>query len=161
MKRLSAELGAPRLFQIVYVLGKDGLSFDVSWFDKDASRLTEAIYLRLYPANGALTLTKLGEDIAPCTIASKGGRNLHAVRNIRLATQKDAFRFVNYHSPLISVGKGKILEFDNKLEDFSKNGISYVLYNNVWGTNFPLWYEENARFGFKITDEKTFNMAEI
>ena len=46
--------------------------------------------------------------------------------------------------------KGKILEFDNKKEDIRKDGISFVLYNNVWGTNFPLWYEQNARFEFKI-----------
>ena len=44
----------------------------------------------------------------------------------------------------------KILEFDNRIEDVKKDGISFVLYNNVWGTNFPLWYEDNARFGFKL-----------
>lgn len=35
-----------------------------------------------------------------------------------------------------------------------KDGISYVLYDNVWGTNFPLWYEDNARFDFVIAPEK-------
>ena len=38
---------------------------------------------------------------------------------------------------------------DNEFEKLS-DGISYVLYNNVWGTNFPLWYEENAHFEFVI-----------
>jgi hypothetical protein len=41
------------------------------------------------------------------------------------------------------------IEFNNKFEKLS-DGISYVLYNNVWGTNFPLWYEENAHFEFLI-----------
>lgn len=50
----------------------------------------------------------------------------------------------------MSFGGGKILEFDNKLEDIRKDGISFVLYNNVWGTNFPLWYEDNAKFSFNI-----------
>lgn len=160
-EKLCSELGAPRLFTVAYTLKADGLSFDVSWFDKDASRLTEAIFLRLYPANGKLTLTKLGESIDPYSVVSKGGRNLHAVRNIRLDAENGAYRFINYHSPLVSVGRGKILEFDNKFEDFSKNGISFVLYDNVWGTNFPLWYEDNASFSFKITDEKAFNTAEF
>uniref|UniRef100_UPI003AEF179F hypothetical protein n=1 Tax=Ruminococcus sp. TaxID=41978 RepID=UPI003AEF179F len=52
--------------------------------------------------------------------------------------------------PLLSLGKGKILEYDNKIENAKKDGISYVLYDNVWGTNFPLWYEDNAMFSFKI-----------
>ena len=55
------------------------------------------------------------------------------------------------HSPLVSFGRGKILEFDNKFESVRKDGISFVLHNNVWGTNFPLWYEDNAKFTFKIT----------
>ena len=38
----------------------------------------------------------------------------------------------------------------NKNEDIEKDGISFVLYNNVWGTNFPLWYEDNASFDFEI-----------
>ncbi len=57
---------------------------------------------------------------------------------------------VNAHSPLVSFGKGKILEFDNRNESVKKDGISFVLENNVWGTNFPLWYEDNARFLFEI-----------
>jgi hypothetical protein len=24
----------------------------------------------------------------------------------------------------------------------------FNLYNNVWGTNFPMWYEDDARFRF-------------
>ena len=36
------------------------------------------------------------------------------------------------------------------LESVEKDGISFVLQNNVWGTNFPLWHEQNAKFTFKI-----------
>ena len=39
---------------------------------------------------------------------------------------------------------------DVDIQDIAKDGLSYVLYNNVWGTNFPLWYEDNARFVFRI-----------
>lgn len=150
-KKLCEQLGAPRLMQIAYTLTENGLTFDVSWFNKDASRLTEAIYLRIFPAGKKLALKKLGCEIDPTSVVSKGGRNLSAVENIIL---DESFSIVNYHSPLISVGRGKILEFDNKFEDFTKDGISYVLYDNVWGTNFPLWYEDNARFCFEI-NEKT------
>jgi hypothetical protein len=26
----------------------------------------------------------------------------------------------------------------------------FLLHDNVWGTNFPLWYEDDARFRFSI-----------
>ncbi|MCD7774038.1 MAG: DUF5054 domain-containing protein [Clostridiales bacterium] len=147
---LSSELGAPRIIQLVYRLEKTGLSVELSWFEKDANRLSEAVYLRMFPAHGDFILRKTGTDVDPNTVVRGGGRNLHAVQYSKLKTDKNVYRFTNFHSPLISIGKGKILEYDNKLEDIDKDGIAYVLQDNVWGTNFPLWYEDNACFKFEI-----------
>ncbi len=145
-KKLCDELGAPRLIQAVYTLTESGVDVDVSWFDKDANRLTEAIYLNLFPNTDSVELTKLGGKVKPEEVTLNGSRNLHAVQSVGF----DGCEIVNLHSPLVSFGRGKILEFDNKLESVRKDGISFVLQNNVWGTNFPLWYEDNARFEFKI-----------
>lgn len=152
-KKLSEEIGAPRTVQIEYTLTKNGLSFDVSWFNKDANRLTEAIYLRLFPADGKLSLVKIGEEVDPESVVSTGGKNIHAVWKTIFKTNGGNFKFVNRHSPILSIGEGKILKFDDKTEDFTRDGISYILQNNVWGTNFPLWYEDNAKFHFEITNE--------
>ena len=149
-KNLCEELGAPRLIQVTYTLTSEGPDIDVSWFDKDANRLTEAIYLNIFPDSDNVTLTKLGCAVNPEEVTRNGSRNLHAVQNVSF----DKFRIINVHSPLVSFGRGKILEFDNKPESIKKDGISFVLQNNVWGTNFPLWYEDNARFTFKIRMEK-------
>lgn len=70
-----------------------------------------------------------------------------------LKTDNGKFKFVNRHSPLLSIGEGKILKFDDKTEDFTRDGISYILHDNVWGTNFPLWYEDNAKYRFEIANE--------
>ncbi len=147
---LNKELGAPETVQIIYNLCHTGLNINVSWFGKDANRLTEAIFMHIYPVAGELTLEKLGENVNPADVVSKGSRNLHAVKKALLRTENGEYKFINRHSPLISVGKGKILEFDNKYENHAIDGIAYVLYNNVWGTNFPLWYEDNASFIFTI-----------
>ncbi|MDE5605633.1 MAG: DUF5054 domain-containing protein [Eubacterium sp.] len=149
-ERLCNELGAPRDMQIIYSLTDNGLEIDLSWFGKDANRLTEAIYMHLIPANGKFSLHKLGDIVDPYSVISKGGRNLHAVSSALLETSKNSYKFINYDNPLLSPGKGKILEYDNKIEDIEKDGFSYVLYDNVWGTNFPLWYENNAKFKFSI-----------
>lgn len=146
-------LGAPRLIQIIYRLEKDGLNIELSWFGKDANRLTEAVYFHLFPACGEFKIRKIGEWIDPYDIVENGGKNIHAVQYSRLKTENGSFIFTNRHSPLLSPGKGKILHYDNKVENIEQNGITYVLQDNVWGTNFPLWYEDNARFHFTVTEE--------
>ena len=36
--------------------------------------------------------------------------------------------------------------WENRLE----NGVWFNLYNNMWNTNFPMWYDEDALFRFRI-----------
>ena len=153
---LCTELGAPRNIQIIYTLNKNGIHFSVSWFGKDANRLTESTFLHLYPSCSSdnFKLVKLGEKIDYQYTVSMGGRNLHAVENSILKTKHGNYSFQSLHAPLISIGYGKILRFDNQIGDIVNGGISYVLHNNVWGTNFPLWYEDNAFFEFVIIPEK-------
>lgn len=148
-KALCENAGAPRELQIIYTLTKEQVKIKVSWFNKDANRLTEAIFFKLYPAESKVTLEKLGTHIDPYSVVESGNKNLHAVRNTFLKNDNNTIKITNLTTPLVSLGKGKILEFDNKFEKVD-DGISYVLYNNVWGTNFPLWYEENACFEFLI-----------
>lgn len=146
---LCEKAGAPRTVQIFYTLGEKGLKISVSWYGKDANRLPEAIYLHFYPDAEKLELVKTGEKIDYKNVASMGGRNLHATEKCTFGK----FELVNCHSPLISVGRGKIIEYDNKIEDAEKDGVSYVLCDNLWGTNFPLWYSDNARFDFRLMPE--------
>lgn len=148
-RELCEKTGAPRVVQVVYTLNESGLSFDVSWFGKDASRLTEAIFIHLYPNTDEISLVKIGSEVDYKSVVSMGGKNLHAVEKCEFTNGAGEFELINRHSPLISIGKGKILEYDNKIESI-EDGISYVLYDNVWGTNFPQWYEDNARFSFEI-----------
>ncbi len=50
-------------------------------------------------------------------------------------------------APLIAPGERSLLKFDNRPPPL-KRGIHFALFNNVWGTNFPMWYDDNARFRF-------------
>ena len=118
----------------------------IDTFIPEAIDLTEAIYLNLFPNAENVELIKLGCSIKPEEVTLNGSRNLHAVQKVTFGDCE----IINVHSPLLSFGRGKILEFDNKNESVEKDGISFVLQNNVWGTNFPMWYEDNARFLFEI-----------
>ncbi len=146
--RFSEEAGAPRKVQIKYTESENGLHIKLSFFKKDASRLTEALFFSLYPKckKEEIRLHKLGSEIDPFDIVKFGNRNISSAFGIKF---KD-YTVTNHHSPLVCLGKGKILHFDNEFQNPEKDGISFILHNNVWGTNFPLWYEENASFEFDI-----------
>lgn len=149
-KSIPEKAGAPRRAQVIYTLSENGLTVELSWFGKDACRTPEALFLHFYPEAQRFSMSKLGTGIDYKSTVSMGGRNIHAVEKCRIENSAGDFELVNLHSPIVSVGQGKILEYDNKIENLEKDGISFVLYNNVWGTNFPLWYEDNARFEFTI-----------
>lgn len=153
-RQLCDELGAPSEIEIKYCISSEEalLTQEIIWMNKDASRLTEALFLHynlLFDEN-SLTYIKMGKEIDPYDIVVNGNRNLSAVEQVNFKSNGEKYCIKNYHSPLVSLGKGKILRFDNVLEDAQKEGISFNLYNNVWGTNFPLWYSDNAYFKFQI-----------
>ncbi|HOO22076.1 MAG TPA: DUF5054 domain-containing protein [Clostridia bacterium] len=152
-KKICEKLGAPRLFEIRYAFDKNDVKTEVVWLGKDASRLTEAVFIN-FPVKidkNSLRYTKIGKEIDPFDIVECGNRNLSAVENVTAKANGLALKITNVHAPLASIGLGKILRFDNIFEDVNEKGISFNLYNNVWGTNFPLWYEENAYFEFILS----------
>lgn len=52
-------------------------------------------------------------------------------------------------SPLVAPGEPSLLDFNNRQPNLEK-GLHFCLWNNLWGTNFPMWFEEDCRFRFKI-----------
>lgn len=146
-----SELGAPKEIQLVYTLTDGMLNTELYWFDKDANRLTESTMIHFYPDcdNNDISYIKLGRKVNPFNIVENGNKNLSAVEKILINTDNRVFEIQNHHAPLASIGEGKILKFDNKYENI-RDGLTFVLHDNVWGTNFPLWYEENAYFKFTI-----------
>ena len=150
-----SNLGAAKNLQIVYSIKDNRLSIEVLWLDKPANRLSESTIFHIYPCcvNDKLRYTKIDTPIDPMTVVENGNRNLSAVQNISFKTNEGLYKIINHHSPLVSIGKGKILRFDNKFENVETDGLSYILHNNVWGTNFPLWYEENAYFKYTLEEQ--------
>ena len=50
---------------------------------------------------------------------------------------------------LVAPGEPSLLNFSNRQPPL-QHGMHVNLYNNVWGTNFPMWYAEDARFRFVL-----------
>lgn len=148
--------GAPArmTLQVVVARRAPHLRINLQWFDKPACRLPEAFWLSFVPlqrASGAWMLEKSGGFISPLDVVSNGNRHLHAVQEIIRYTDDEAlFQLHTLDAPLVAPGRPALLEMTNQQPDM-RSGIHVNLYNNVWGTNFPMWFEDDARFRFELS----------
>ena len=150
--KLSKELGAPRKIVIEYRITDKKVKVGLSFFNKDANRLPEALFMRLYPAMEGNTLkyVKMGSPINPYDVVERGNRNVSAVESVKYCAKGADVKIRNRHAPLASLGMGKILEFDDRYASVKSGGIAFILHNNIWKTNFPLWYEGTAYYETEI-----------
>lgn len=149
----STALGAPctLTMELIAPRSKPVLSLNIQWIDKQASRLPEALWCSFQPiisnAQG-WSFSKLGTQITPLEIVPRGNRTLHAIDQDLIYEGGDGkFIVATLDAPLIAPGKPSLLNFTDEQPDLFE-GMHCNLYNNVWGTNFPMWYEEDARFRF-------------
>lgn len=151
----SRRFGAPRrLFQRWHLFGdRPEIEMTLSWFDKPACRLPEALWMQFAPQpHPASTwwFKKLRVAIDPTQVTEHGGRQLHAVDFgvYRQDTKRQFFLF-SPQAPLVAPGREDILDFSTRQPEM-RHGVRFNLYNNLWGTNFPMWYDEDAQFRFNL-----------
>ena len=149
----SENLGAPSVLEIKYTVDENGVTAEILWLNKSANRLPESTMFHIYPESKGIEFQKLEVKIDPYDIVKNGNRNISAVQNVTL----DNAVVHNYHSPLVGIGNGKILRFDNVYSPLS-DGLTYILHDNIWGTNFPLWYDDNAYFKFRIDIKHNYGL---
>lgn len=140
------KFGGMEQLELLLNLTKEAVYFDFAWFGKQATRIAEASWLQFHPMGKINEVQKMGSWINPYSVVSKGNRSLHAVFS-GVRTQDQIFETLD--APLVNLGKPSLLNFTNELPSETE-GFSVNLHNNVWGTNFPMWYEEDARFRFVV-----------
>jgi hypothetical protein len=113
--------------------------------------LPEALWLSFVPRIAdprGWSLDKLGQRVSPLDVIRDGNRKLHAVdAGVFYREAARQLSIETLDAPLVAPGKPSLLNFNNR-QPALKHGMHFNLYNNVWGTNFPMWYEDDARFRF-------------
>jgi hypothetical protein len=154
-RRPRERYGAPAVLQVTYTFParEPLINVELSWFEKPASRLPEAAWLSFTPPVGAADrweMHKLGCWISPMEITSCGNRNMHGIgEGVRLTRGRARLIIESDDAHLVSPGIPRLLQFDDTLPK-PEGGMHFCLHNNVFGTNFPLWYEDDARFRFRL-----------
>ena len=152
------DYGCPQDFVLEYsfAAGSQSVQIDLQWFHKPATRLPEAVWFSFAPdttAAGDWYIEKLGAEISPLEVVEFGNRHLHASgKYVRWHHEGHQLKINSLDAPLVAPGQPSLLDFNNNQPDL-KQGMHFNLLNNLWGTNFPMWFEEDCRFRFKLDFE--------
>lgn len=145
--------GCPKniTMSVLIPTGQPAIHVDLQWFNKPACRLPEALWFSFAPPNTqprGWRLLKMGQAVSPLDVVRSGNRHLHAVQpGVRHLNQRQCFEIDTLDAALVAPGERSLLNFNNRQPVLAK-GMHFLLYNNIWGTNFPMWYEEDACFRF-------------
>ena len=128
---------------------EESVQFDLAWWKKQACRCAEALWFSFEPLDHLQAVSKLGGRVAVNDVCSWGNRRLHAGDG---KVFFDHLALEMADSCLLSAGGAALLDGTNRLpaQTDHPDRVDLNLYNNIWGTNFPMWYEEDARFRFEL-----------
>lgn len=156
-ERACEQWGGPRDLRLSYRFpaqpGPISITLDLR--GKDASRLPEASWLGFRPRTeqGEWRLHKLGTRVDPRSVVRNGNRRLHAVAEVTHTAAPHfaprGFSLRPLDAALVAVGEPALLRFDNAVAD-PADGLHVNLHNNVWGTNFTMWFDDDVRFRFLL-----------
>jgi hypothetical protein len=125
----------------------------MTWFGKPATRLPEAVWLTFNPRTAdpkGWTLDKSNEAVSPFEVVEASNRHMHALtRGFEYHEDANAFAVETMDAPLVALGERTPLLFSNEQPDMAR-GVHSCLFNNAWGTNYIMWYGEDARFRYVI-----------
>lgn len=122
---------------------QSGGSYDFKWFGKKKNRLPEAFWVKFKNTGSEnWLLKKLGVYIDPAE--SLGNPLLHGIWD---RVKNEEFEIISYDAALAAPFGRNLLNYDLSL---GKRDLYFNLYNNIWNTNFPMWFSDNARFRFDI-----------
>lgn len=147
--------GCPRQLTLEYSISREKPVIDITlqWFDKAATRLPEAMWLSFIPSmevDGRWMMDKMGQEVDPCDVVVDGGHKLHAVgKGVSCSDGGGRMMIETLDAPLVAPGERNLLNFDNA-KPVAADGMHFCLCNNVWGTNFVMWFRDDMRFRFRV-----------
>jgi len=136
-KELSEPLGLP----FFYLKIKDN-HIELKWFSKKNCRLPQACWLKFKDEKEDWEINKLNTWIKPENVI--GSPLISAVdKGIR----NDEKTIIPLDSALVAPFGRKLLHYEF---ESLKQDMYFLLYDNIWNTNFPIWYSDDAIFRFII-----------
>ncbi|MGB3335779.1 MAG: DUF5054 domain-containing protein, partial [Devosia sp.] len=147
-----SQLGGPARHELS-IRGVDSQRVEVTLVlrDKPANRMPEAGFLTLTPEGAEnWSLLKMGLWHDGLNMARRGGGQLQAVEAVRTMTRAGELEISLLDPALVAPASTPFMPFQSGVPDYG-GGVRVNLYNNKWGTNFPMWWEGTAVFRVVFT----------
>jgi hypothetical protein len=92
----------------------------------------------------------MGQDVNTRDIVKNGNRKLHSyTTGVRYEEIEKKCTIDSLDAALVATGERNILNFDNRLHE-SGDGVHFCLHNNLWGTNYMMWFGDDMKYRFVI-----------
>lgn len=141
-----------------YSIAPSGKEIDLSvtLIDKPANRMPEAYWFSFLPENVTdIIVEKTGQPVRVLDVVEGGNRQMHGIdRYVDILTTGGRIRITSLDALLVTIGEKGLLNYSTQQPDIQK-GIHFCLFNNVWGTNFAMWFEGSITYRFKIELDPT------
>ena len=132
---------------------KESVSLNLTLYftNKTATRIPESLSLYFNPAvsnPSEMVISKLGEYISVLDVMKNGSKHLHG--SDKGIMYPNGPSFYARHSSLVCIGEPTPFPTPMEQPDV-KQGFAFNLVNNIWGTNYIMWYpyqEVDASFKF-------------
>lgn len=146
--------GVPRnvIVTYSYLQSESSLRLSIAWPEKRATLLPEAMWARFgnpHP-DGRLLVRKLGRMVSIHDVVGSAGGTIHATDgliSIESISENSHTDLTSFDAGVFGFGDNRLLG-DGGVPAQPGSDIYANLFNNLWGTNFPLWVEGAARFEF-------------
>ena len=134
---ITERLGLP---YFIYERTEKGIM--LKWFGKKASRLPQACWLKFKGYTENWEISKMGVWIKPENVIGSPliAATDRGVRNGEVTVEP-------LDSALVAPYGRRLLHYG---EENGSQDLYFNLYNNIWNTNFPMWYSDDALFRFEI-----------
>lgn len=129
-----------------FTVEKEGEHLTVQWFDKKISRLPQTFYLKFTEYGENWQLNKMNQWIKPEDVI---GSPLYSA--VYEGIENSLVKIESLDAALVAPFGKNIL---NHQASAKEQDMHFVLYTNVWNTNFPQWYGEDSLFRFKLKKNK-------
>jgi len=102
----------------------------LAWFDKEANRLPEALWLTfqpIAPVKEGWTLTKVEQPVSPFDVVAGGNRHMHAIsRNLTYRDTRGSLTIETLDAPVIALGERSPIAFSKSQPDNERHSFQFV-----------------------------------
>lgn len=121
---------------------REGENLEIYWIGKKANRLPHALWLKFTGLSEKWQIHKMGQWIDPENITGSP-----LITAFDRGVRNDEFEIESLDACLAAPFGKRLLDYDLAP---SGQDLYFNLYNNIWNTNFPMWYSDDTRFRFVI-----------